>query len=110
MPRHCKRRFRGLSLSSAPRARYCGLVKDKPTLVRTASGEVEAQQIKAFLESNGITASFWGEALRKTHGLTIDGLGRVEIHTAEEDVPRAKELLDAADAGEFAIPDDAEPG
>ena len=81
---------------------------DKPTLVVTASGELEAQQIKNFLESNGITCTFWGEALRKTHGLTIDGLGNVEIHAAEEDVQRAKDLLAAADSGEFEIPDEGD--
>jgi hypothetical protein len=82
---------------------------DKPTLVVTASGEVAAQQIKAFLESNGIDCTFFGEALRKTHGLTLDGLGRVEIHAAEEDVARAKELLAAADAGELALAEDEDP-
>jgi len=45
-------------------------------------------------------------SLRKTHGLTLDGLGRVEIHADEGDVARAKELLEAADSGEFALADD----
>ena len=79
---------------------------DKPTLVCTANGELEAQQIRAFLESNGIACQFLGESLRKTHGLTLDGLGRVEIHAAEEDVARAKELLAAAESGELSLPED----
>ena len=79
---------------------------EKPTLVCTANGELEAQQIKAFLDSRGIDCTFLGESLRKTHGLTLDGLGRVEIHAVEEDVTRAKELLDAAESGAFALPVD----
>ncbi len=84
-------------------------MNDKPTRVAIASGEIEAQQIKAFLESNGIPCTFFGESLRKTHGLTLDGLGRVEIHAAEEDVPRAKDLLQAADAGELSLAEDEDP-
>jgi hypothetical protein len=79
---------------------------DKPTLVCTASGELEAQQIKAFLESKGIDCTFLGESLRKTHGLTLDGLGRVEIHADEDDVARAQELLKEAEAGAFALPEE----
>jgi hypothetical protein len=84
-------------------------MEDKPTLVTTASGEIEAQQIKAFLESNGIPCTFFGESLRMTHGLTLDGLGRVEIHAAAQDVERAKRLLQAAEAGELSLPEDEDP-
>jgi hypothetical protein len=84
-------------------------MQDKPTLVATASGEIEAQQIKAFLESNGIRSTFFGESLRKTHGLTLAGLGRVEVHADEENVPRAKELLQTANAGELALAEDEDP-
>lgn len=79
---------------------------NQPTLVCTVNGELEAQQIKAFLESNGIECTFLGESLRKTHGLTLDGLGRVEIHADEDDVARAKELLAAADSGAFTLADE----
>ncbi len=81
----------------------------KPTEVYTASGEVEAQQIKAFLEANDIPCFFRGEALRKTHGLTLDGLGGVEIHVRETDVEAARKLIAQAEAGELALPEDEEP-
>jgi hypothetical protein len=45
-----------------------------------------------------------GESLRHTHGLTIDGLGAVEICVAPEDEATARELLAAADAGDFRLP------
>ncbi len=79
---------------------------DKRTCVHTASGEAQAQQIRAFLEANEIPCSFHGEALRKTHGLTLDGLGMVEIHVPEAFVERAQELLAAADSGELSLPED----
>ena len=83
--------------------------KEKPTLVYNAEGEVQAQQIRSFLEANDIPCVFHGEALRKTHGLTLNGLGQVEIHVPEEFVPQAKELLASADAGELSIGEDEEP-
>ena len=49
-----------------------------------------------------------GEAIRSTHGLTLDGLGAVNIDVAEDNVNRARELLAAANAGEFRLDDDAE--
>lgn len=81
-------------------------MENQPTLVCIVNGELEAQQVKAFLESNGIECTFLGESLRKTHGLTLDGLGRVEIHADEDDVVRAKELLKAADSGAFTLADE----
>jgi hypothetical protein len=79
-------------------------MKEKgPTCVKVVEGEIEAQQIRSFLESNGIPCVFHGESLRKTHGLTLDGLGQVDIHVPEEFVERAKELLAKADAGELSL-------
>jgi hypothetical protein len=75
--------------------------------VFVASGEVHAQQVRAFLEAAGIATAGRGEALRHTHGLTLDGLGAVEISVAEEEANRARTLLESADAGEFRLPDDA---
>lgn len=79
------------------------------TRVFVASGEMQAQQVRAFLEAAGIPSLVRGEALRKTHGLTIDGLGAVEIFVNEADAERARSLLESAEAGEFRLPDDAEP-
>jgi hypothetical protein len=76
--------------------------------VFVANGEMQAQQVLAFLEAAGIAAVERGEALRKTHGLTVDGLGAVEILVPEADVALARELLDSADAGAFRLGDDAD--
>jgi len=77
--------------------------------VFVASGEVQAQQVRTFLEAQGIPAVERGESLRLTHGLTVNSLGAVEICVAEADADRARALLDSADAGEFRLTDDADP-
>ena len=76
--------------------------------VFVASGEMQAQQVRSFLEAAGIMTAERGEALRKTHGLTVDGLGAVEILVNEADVAHARELLASADAGDFRLGDDVE--
>ncbi|HET9467888.1 MAG TPA: DUF2007 domain-containing protein [Vicinamibacterales bacterium] len=78
------------------------------TPVFTASGEIEAQQIQSFLEAEGIPSELRGESLRKTHGLTIDGLGRVEVVVSRDDEQRARELLASAERGLFRLDEDAE--
>jgi len=77
--------------------------------VFVASGEVQAQQVRAFLEAAGISTAERGEALRKTHGLTVDGLGAVEILVQESDVAQARELIESAEAGAFRLADDSDP-
>lgn len=78
------------------------------TAIATANGEFHAQQIRAFLEAHGITCAFRGEALRLTHGFTVDGLGQVEILVPADQAERARSLLAAADAGDLWLGDDAD--
>ena len=78
--------------------------------VFVANGEIHAQQMRAFLEAAGITAIVHGEALRHTHGLTLDGLGTVEILVAPKDLEQARALLDSAEAGDFRLTDQSEDG
>ncbi len=76
--------------------------------VFVAAGETEAQQVRSFLEANGIPVLERGEALRFTHGFTMDGLGQVELQVPEDMAERARQLLERADGGEFRL--DEEPG
>lgn len=78
--------------------------------VFVANGEANAQQVRAFLEADGIATVERGESLRNTHGFTLDGLGRVEIYVADDDAERARELLRAADEGSFRLAADGERG
>ena len=74
--------------------------------VFVANGEMQAQQVRAFLEANGISAVERGESLRNTHGFMLDGLGAVEIYVREADAERARSLLDSAEAGAFRLTED----
>src|SRR4051812_24128591 len=81
----------------------------EPRRVFVASGELHAAQVRGFLEAAGISAVVRGESLRQTHGLTIDGLGAVDILVADADVEQARALLAAAaDAGRLRLGDDAD--
>ena len=73
-----------------------------------ASGEIEAQQIRGFLTGAGIVSELRGEALRKTHGLTVDGLGMVEVVVSSADAEQARALLASAEHGTFRLEDDAQ--
>ncbi len=73
-----------------------------------ANGEVRAQQVRTFLEAAGIQSAERGEALRHMYGLTLDGIGAVEILVAEADEEQARSLLESAEAGAFRLTDDAE--
>lgn len=71
--------------------------------VLVAQGEIHAQQVRAFLASEGIATIERGEALRNTHGLTVDGLGAVEIIVDDADAERARALLAEADRGDLRL-------
>jgi len=73
-----------------------------------ANGEMQAQQVRAFLEASGIETLERGEALRNTHGLTIDGLGAVEIYVLAADAERARSLIESAEAGRLRLPDEGD--
>lgn len=73
--------------------------------VREVNGDIEAQQVKAFLEAHGIPCEFRGEALRMTHGFTLDGLGAVRILVPAPLAEEAKALLAEVDAGRRRLPD-----
>ena len=63
--------------------------------VFTAYGETNAQVIRSMLESDGIESILRGEAVRLTHGITVDGLAEVKIVVRKEDEARAKEVIAA---------------
>ena len=74
-------------------------------VVHTAQGELEETQVRSFLAAHDIPTMTRGEALRKTHGLTLDGLGQVEILVDPEHADEARCLLEAVERGEFTLDD-----
>jgi len=81
---------------------------DDPVVIFTAQGEIEETQVRSFLAAHDIPTFVQGEALRKTHGLTLDGLGAVEILVAAEHEEQARELLAQAERGELALDDSSD--
>ncbi|NLT74768.1 MAG: DUF2007 domain-containing protein [Chloroflexi bacterium] len=83
----------------------------EPVVVYTSQGPLEAEVALSKLRSEGIPAYPRYEAIGRTLGLTIDGLGLVEVLVAPEDEVRAREILEALpeDSGEdWSLPDEAE--
>ena len=78
--------------------------------VYTASGQVEAEQVRSFLEASGIPSVLRGESLTKTHGVTVSELGRVDVFVAEADADRANELLASVERGDLELTEDDDLG
>lgn len=76
--------------------------------VRMVQGQFAEGQVRAFLETNGIPTQVRGETLRTTHGISIDGIGAVDILVPPDRVDEARELLLRADRGEFRLGDETE--
>lgn len=74
-----------------------------PIIVATVQGELEEQQLRAFLEAHGIPTVVRGEALRKTHAFILDGLGAVEIMVAPEHELEARDLVARVESGELEL-------
>ena len=72
----------------------------------TLAGEQVSFSGPAQAQAAGISTATRGESLRHTHGLTVDGLGAVEILVAETDIERARQLLASAESGDFRLGDE----
>ena len=83
---------------------------ESTSCVFVANGQLQAELVRSFLQGSGIGCILRGEALSKTHGLTLDGLGRVEVLVARVDEDRARALIASAENGELEITEDAAAG
>jgi len=83
-------------------------MNEQAKCVFVANGQIQAEQVRTFLEARGFRTALRGESLSKTHGLTLDGLGTVEILVGEADEQPVSDLLASADAGEFRLEEDAD--
>ena len=79
--------------------------------VFVARGEAEAQQIRAFLEAYGIQCALRrGTAIKRPFGLTLPGLGTVEVLVVEADEEGAWDLLALAEGGQLRIEENGDEG
>jgi hypothetical protein len=56
-------------------------------------GPAEAEVIKSFLKSHGISCIFRGQVVQSVHPFSADGLGEIKIFVPEKDFALAKKLL-----------------
>jgi hypothetical protein len=89
----------------AQKEKHTGLVT-----VYVAQGMLRAMVVRGALETAGIPVILAYESVGPVIGLTVDGLGRVEIRVPLEWEAEARDLLDTQPrTGEaYAIPEDDE--
>lgn len=66
----------------------------KYELLTEVQGRPEAEFIKSYLEAQGIDVELFQESVGRTMGLTIDGLGTVQIFVPKDQAQEAHQLLD----------------
>jgi hypothetical protein len=67
---------------------------DRITLVWKASGYLDAQLIKNYLESYGLQVFTFEESIGAAYGLTTTPLGEVEIYVPKESALDAEKYLE----------------
>ena len=63
-------------------------------LITEVQGRMEAEFIKSYLGAQGIDVVLFQESVGQTMGVTIDGLGTVQIFVPKDQVQEARQLLD----------------
>jgi hypothetical protein len=71
--------------------------KDRLVTIYKAANQIEAELIKGMLDSEGIPALLKYESLGQVYGLTIDGLGQVEVQVPTKYAQDAENLLNSMD-------------
>ena len=71
--------------------------KDSLVTVYVAGNHAEAEIVKGRLESEGIPVLLRYESAGIVLGLTVDGLGQVEVQVPSSSAQRAKDILNNRD-------------
>ncbi len=80
-------------------------MSDALCMVYESQGPLAAEVARSKLQSAGVPCILKYEAVGRALGLTVDGLGRVQVWVAREDAERARQILAEA---EGATLDDTE--
>ena len=83
--------------------------EEKLLTIYKACGQIEAEIIKGRLNVENIPAILKYESLGNVYGLTIDGLGQVEVLVPLKYAEQAREILDRDTDLEPEGPDATEP-
>jgi len=62
--------------------------------VHSAWGPAEAEVVKSYLQSHGISCLLKGLVVQSVHPFSADGLGEIKIYVQEKDYKLAKKLLE----------------
>jgi len=73
--------------------------EERLVTVYRACGQPEAEIVRGRLEIEGILALLKYESIGSVYGLTVDGLGQVEVQVAARFVSRAREIIDSTGDG-----------
>jgi hypothetical protein len=71
--------------------------------ITTVQGQLQINQIRSFLDSNGIPSEVQGESTRNIYGFTVDGLAAAQVLVPKDQSAEAIELLKEADHGDLVI-------
>lgn len=63
-------------------------------ILTEVSGRLEAEFIKSYLEANDVDVELFQESVGQTMGITINGLGTVQIFVPKEQAAEARRLLE----------------
>ncbi len=63
-------------------------------ILTEVQGRMEAEFLKSYLEANGIDVELFQESVGQTMGITVDGLGSVQIFVPKEQAAEARQLLE----------------
>jgi hypothetical protein len=73
--------------------------EEKLVTVYRACGQPEAEIVRGRLEIEGILALLKYESIGSVYGLTVDGLGQVEVQVPAKFVDRAREIIGSTGDG-----------
>ena len=68
--------------------------------VHSVQGQPEADLLQSLLEANGIESYTKGRAVQSVHPFTMNGLGEIRILVREEDVDKARKIIEELVEGE----------
>ncbi len=74
--------------------------------VYTANGQLDAEMVRLFLQSEGIEGYITQESAGTTFGLTVGMLGEAHVLVPADKADLARKLLDEMEEGQFIQGDD----
>ncbi len=85
--------FQGVRERTKSRTVYGG-DRQEPVVVYTAANAMEANLVRALLESEGVPSFTSGAALSDVYGLTLGPAAEVEVYVVKALAPKAQQIID----------------